>query len=137
MSNKEVKMEDFKLHKDLENSSVFIKELKLCQVRLNFDGDLDWLVLVPKKEGLKDWCDLELEDQYQLTREIDHVCRVMKAAVKPDKLNVASLGNMCPQLHIHVICRFNDDRAWPGAVFGVPPREEFNEERVEFWKDKI
>lgn len=130
-------MESFKLHKDLEKSSLFVKDLDLCQVRLNFDGDVDWFILVPRREGMKDWCDLSLEDQYQLTREIDHVSKVLNKELAPDKLNVASLGNMVAQLHIHVIARYKSDRAWPGAIFGTSPANEFDGGRVHFWKEKL
>lgn len=127
----------FKLDSKLEESSVFIKDLRLCQARLNFDGDVDWIVLVPKKEGMKDWSDLDLDDQYQLTREIDMVCKALKAEVAPDKINVASLGNIVPQLHVHVIARYRNDRAWPGAIFGTSPAKEFSGERAKFWDKKL
>ena len=127
----------FKMHEELEKGSVLIKDFQLCQARLHRDGDLDWIVLVPRIEGMKDWNDLSLEDQYQLTREIDHVCTVMKRELGPDKLNVASLGNMVPQLHIHVIARYKNDRAWPGAIFGSAPKKEFHEARAIYWKEKL
>lgn len=127
-------MSTFTLHPELERSSLYVADLELCQVRLNFDGDQDWLILIPKKEDKKDWCDLDIEDQYQLTREIDKTCKILREHVSPDKLNVASLGNMVPQLHIHIICRYEKDRAWPGALFNTSPHEEFDEGRAEFWK---
>lgn len=134
-------MENFKLAPEFEKSSLFVMDFELCQLRLNIDGEVDWLILIPRKEGMKDWSDLSLEDQYQLTREIDHVSKSLKAELNPDKINVASLGNMVPQLHIHVMARYKTDRAWPGAIFGVPENKEssakFDGARVSFWKEKL
>lgn len=127
----------FQLDPELQKSSLPVTELELCQVRLNYDGDVDWFVLIPKKEGMRDWCDLELEDQYQLSREIDRVCKLMRKELNPDKLNVASLGNMVAQLHVHVIARYKNDRAWPGAIFGTSPAKEFDGERIKYWKEKF
>lgn len=130
-------MDEFKLHPRLEDSSVFICDLALCQVRLNFDGDLDWLLLIPRRNGLEELIDLTEEDRNQLTKEVNMVSIIMKSELRPDKINVASLGNQVPQLHIHVIARYKNDRAWPGATFGHPPINEFDEQRAEFWKQKL
>lgn len=130
-------MAEFTLHPRLEDSSVFVCDLDLCQVRLNFDGDLDWLLLIPKRAGLEELIDLDEKDQAQLVKEVNFVSRVLKDEVRPDKINVASLGNQVPQLHIHVIARYKNDRAWPGATFGHPPINEFDEQRAEFWKQKL
>ena len=130
-------MGSFKLDERLEESSLLIKDLELCQLRLNYDGDLDWFILIPKKNDKKDWCDLSLDDQIQLTKELDLVCQALKRWVTPDKLNVASLGNQVPQLHVHVIARYKSDRAWPGAIFGYSPVKEFDRERVNYWQSKL
>lgn len=116
--------------------SEYITKLKLSEVRLIKDGDLDWFVLIPLKEGKKDWSDLEMEDQFELCREISLVSEKLEA-VSPDKINVASLGNMVPQLHIHVLARYKNDRAWPGAIWGTPSSKEFDSSRVEFWIRKF
>ena len=86
-------MAEFTLHPRLEDSSVFVCDLDLCQVRLNFDGDLDWLLLIPKRAGLEELIDLDDKDQAQLVKEVNFVSRVLKDEVRPDKINVASLGN--------------------------------------------
>jgi diadenosine tetraphosphate (Ap4A) HIT family hydrolase len=116
--------------------SEFITKLKLSEVRLIKDGDLDWFVLIPLKEGKKDWSDLDIEDQFELCREISLVSEKL-GDVNPDKINVASLGNMVPQLHIHVLARYKNDRAWPGAIWGTQASKEFDKSRAEFWIGKF
>lgn len=116
--------------------SEFISKLNLSELRLIKDGDVDWFVLIPLKEGKKDWSDLEMEDQFELCREISLVSEKL-AVVNPDKVNVASLGNVVPQLHVHVLARYKNDRAWPGAIWGTEAKEDFKEERVKFWVDEF
>ena len=72
-----------------------------------------------------------------MNEEINLVCKTMKNFVSVDKVNIGSLGNIVPQLHIHVIGRLKTDRAWPGAIWGTSANEEFNEELLHFWIDKF
>lgn len=116
--------------------SIELHTLELCQLRLMRDGDLDWFVLVPLRENIVDWCDLSLDDQKVLCTEIDFVCRLLKVT-SPDKLNVASLGNIVPQMHVHVIARFKSDRSWPRPVWGSSPTKPFDPTKVNFWKTQI
>lgn len=83
------------------------------------DSRYPWIILVPEQAGLKDLHDLSDADQITAMREIDLVSRALQGIHEPDKINVAALGNMVPQLHIHVIARFTDDAAWPAPVWGV------------------
>lgn len=123
------------IHSKLLEDSHFIIDLPLSQLRIIPDGDNPWFLLIPMRDGKKDWSDLDLDDQYQLTQEINQVCHLLKEHRDPDKLNVASLGNMVPQLHIHVIARYKDDRAWPGPIWGSKSQSEFQIEEIEIWKD--
>lgn len=125
------------IHSKLQEDSHFIIDLPLSQLRIIPDGDNPWFLLIPMREGKKDWSDLDLDDQYQLTQEINQVCNLLKEHKDPDKLNVASLGNMVPQLHIHVIARYKEDRAWPGPIWGTESTSEFTLEDIEFWKSKF
>lgn len=126
-----------KLHPQLEKDTVLIGDLKLCQVRLLPDGENPWIVLIPKKDNLIDWSDLKKEDQYLLTEEITFISNLLKENHAPDKINVASLGNMVPQLHIHVIARYKSDRAWPGAIWGTSSTKNFNEDQINEWKKRL
>ena len=124
-----------KIHPKLEEDSHFIFEFPLSQLRLIPDGENHWFLLIPMKDGMADWSDLSQNDQHQLTDEIDLVCKALKEKINPDKLNVASLGNMVPQLHIHIIARFNDDRAWPGPIWGTQSTKPFNDSDIIKWQD--
>lgn len=124
-----------KINPKLEEDSHFIFEFPLSQLRLVPDGENPWFILIPMKDGFIDWSDLSQNDQHQLTDEIDLVCKALKNNVNLDKLNVASLGNMVPQLHIHIIARFNYDRAWPGPIWGTKSIKPFNDSDIIKWQD--
>lgn len=95
----------------------------LCEVRLMDDARYPWLILVPRVAGACDLIDLDEPSRMQLRQETDAACLSLREAFAPDKLNVASLGNVVEQLHVHVIARFRDDDAWPAPVWGAHPRQ--------------
>lgn len=99
--------------------------LDLCDVRLMDDARFPWLVLVPRRPGAVDWIDLPRDDQHRLADEIDFACRALRTLHAPDKLNVATLGNVVPQMHVHVVARFRTDAAWPRPVWGTPGAEPY------------
>ncbi|QNN47235.1 HIT domain-containing protein [Thermomonas brevis] len=103
----------------LADDTAPVIDLKLCEVRLMDDANHPWLVLVPRVAGAVEILDLDDAQRAQLTREIDAAARALKALFKPHKLNVAALGNLVPQLHVHVIARYTDDIAWPRPVWGA------------------
>jgi len=106
------------LHPQLANDTAPVIELPLCEVRLMDDANHPWLVLVPRVADMVEIIDLEPARRAQLMVEIDAACRALKALFAPHKLNVAALGNLVPQLHVHVIARYRDDIAWPRPVWG-------------------
>jgi len=115
-------MADFHLHPQLEADSVAVTDLALSSVRLINDSNYPWLLLVPRLPDLVDLIDLTPGERVVLMGEIGLACDALKAHVACDKLNVASLGNQVPQLHVHVIARRKKDAAWPNPVWGaVPP----------------
>jgi diadenosine tetraphosphate (Ap4A) HIT family hydrolase len=103
----------------LADDTAPVIDLKLCEVRLMDDANHPWLVLVPKVPGATEIIDLGPDQRALLTQEIDAAARALKALFKPHKLNVAALGNLVPQLHVHVIARYTDDIAWPRPVWGA------------------
>ena len=111
-------MNAWQLHPQLASDTVPVIELALCEVRLMDDANHPWLVLVPRVPDMVEIIDLDPAQRTQLANDIDAACRALKALFKPDKLNVAALGNMVPQLHVHVIARYRDDIAWPRPVWG-------------------
>lgn len=108
----------------IEAASAFVADLPLCQVRLQDDARWPWLVLIPRGAGLREIEDLSGDDRRLLLDEVvaagAAVRRLGEAADQPvEKLNVAALGNVVPQLHVHVVGRRADDEAWPGPVWGA------------------
>ena len=102
-----------------------VGNLELSRVLLFDDARFPWLVLVPRQPGLRDLIDLAHDDQHQLLDEINRCAHVLHALDKPDKLNVAALGNVVAQLHVHVIARYANDAAWPRPVWNVGERVVF------------
>ena len=118
------------LHPQLADDCSMIGELPLSRLLLNHDASYPWLVLVPRRTGATEIIDLDRADQGQLMAEIDQVSRALKAATGCDKLNVAAIGNVVPQLHVHVVARRRGDAAWPKPVWGAaPPRPYADAER--------
>ena len=112
-------MNHWHLHPQLADDTAPVIELPLCEVRLMDDANHPWLVLVPRVAGITEIIDLDPAQRLQLSEEIDTTCRALRTLFKPDKLNVAALGNLVPQLHVHVIARYRDDIAWPRPVWGA------------------
>ena len=108
----------FRLHPQLAADSHPVAKLGLCDLRLMDDANYPWLVLVPRLPEARELIDLEAGPRRQLMDEIDQVARVLRRLFRPHKLNVAALGNLVPQLHVHVIARFREDPAWPAPVWG-------------------
>lgn len=112
-------MTDFTLDPRLEETSHFVCDLSLCMVRLVDDARFPWLMIVPRRGGLRDFHDVAEADKAAFHKEIDQVSAVLQAKSGAEKMNVGALGNMVPQLHVHIIARFEADEAWPGPVWGV------------------
>jgi len=115
--------EPFKLDAQLGRDTVPVGDLPLSHVLLVEDSNYRWLILVPRQPGITELIDLSAADRAVLMEEIATVSRVIKDVAGCDKLNVAALGNVVAQLHVHVIARRKADPAWPKPVWGVvPPR---------------
>ncbi len=130
-------MSGFELHTQLAADTAFVTDAPLCRVLLMNDANFPWLILVPRRAGLRDYHNLSPDDLAVANDEIVKASRVLTALYKPDKINVAALGNMVPQLHIHVIARFTDDVAWPKPVWGVAPAEPYMPEALEARLDEL
>ena len=95
-----------------------VAALGLCELRLMDDANYPWLVLVPRVAGARELIDLDASQRRRLTDEIDLAARLLRDGFRPYTLNVAALGNLVPQLHVHVVARFEGDPAWPAPVWG-------------------
>ena len=109
----------FKVDKKFLKSSHHIIELKLCSIRLHDNSKFPWVILIPKKNKITDISDLNSKDQILLMKEIVYVSKIMKKLFKTSKLNIEKIGNMVPQLHIHIIARSKKDSTWPLSVWVV------------------
>lgn len=118
----------FELHERLKADTFEVCNLHLCKVLLMDDQTYPWVILVPKKINTVELTDLSSENQHILMSEIVHVSEVLKDITEADKMNVATLGNVVPQLHIHVIARFKSDAAWPAPIWGKTPTISYDEE---------
>jgi diadenosine tetraphosphate (Ap4A) HIT family hydrolase len=109
------------LHPQLQRDTINIGDLPLARVLIINDANYPWLLLVPRRTAVVEIIDLDERDQAQLMTEIARVGRALKAVTQCDKLNIAALGNIVPQLHVHVIARRQGDPAWPRPVWGHAP----------------
>jgi diadenosine tetraphosphate (Ap4A) HIT family hydrolase len=119
------------LHPQLEHDTINLGDLPLSRVLIINDANYPWLLLVPRRDETVEIIDLEEVEQAQLMTEITRISRAVQDITKCDKLNVAALGNMVPQLHIHVIARRRTDPAWPKPVWGVVPPTSHDPEELE------
>ena len=119
------------LHPQLDRDTASIGDLPLSRVYIINDANYPWLLLVPRREGAVEIIDLDEVEQAQLMTETSRVARALKEITKCDKLNIAALGNVVPQLHVHVIARRTSDAAWPRPVWGVVPPLAHDAEEVQ------
>lgn len=117
----------FELHERLAADTVTITDWPLCRILLMNDATYPWLILVPRRHGVTEMHELDPSDRATLMEEITEASRRLHHHANADKMNVAALGNVVPQLHVHVIARFVGDAAWPKPVWGVMPAQPFGE----------
>ena len=120
----------FQLHERLQADTVLVAEFNLSLVLLNKDANYPWIILVPKRHNIQEIYQLAIEDRQQLLHESCTVAETMTALFNPDKLNIATIGNMVPQLHMHHVARFNNDGAWPGPIWGVQSAASYNKDKL-------
>lgn len=127
----------FELHPKLAADTVTIGQFRLSMVLLHRDATYPWVVLVPKRENMREIFHLSGEDQLQLTRESSHLSDVMTSVFAPTKMNIAAIGNLIPQLHIHHVARYSDDAAWPRSIWGVTEPKAYEEDVLEKMLSKL
>jgi len=110
----------------LAKDTIHLLELPLCRSLLMNDRRYPWLILVPRYNGLSEIHDLTDKDQSILISEVTAATRALENLFQPKKINVAALGNMVSQLHVHVIARFEKDEAWPSPVWGIGKSESYS-----------
>ena len=123
-----------KINKNFIKSSHYISDLKLCSIRLIDNQQFPWIILIPKRKGITDITELNSKDQILLMKEIVHASKLMKKVFKTKKLNVEKIGNIVPQLHLHIIARTKNDSSWPLSVWVVKSKSYKKNERLKILK---
>src|SRR3954451_14617069 len=124
-------MADWTLHPKLLNDTVLLGDLPLSRVLVMNDANYPWLILVPRKADITEIIDLTETEQMRLMSEVTGVARALREVTACHKLNIAALGNMVPQLHVHIIARFRHDAAWPKPVWDVVPARAYEREALD------
>ncbi|SDK09735.1 HIT domain-containing protein [Billgrantia gudaonensis] len=127
----------FETDPQLVADSYPVTELPLCQLRLMDDARFPWLVLIPRRPGICELFELDATDQRQLWHEVITVGQAFLGLCEGDKLNVASLGNVVAQLHVHVVVRRHGDAAWPKPVWGVGSAEPYDLDGLAAMRDHL
>ncbi len=130
-------MADFELHPDLKRDGILIGEFPLSLVLLINDSAYPWFVLIPQRSGIKDAIDLDAADYDQLSVESRLFSVALKQIFSAEKLNIAALGNMTPQLHVHHIVRSSSDAAWPNPIWGFQPLTAYTSEQIDSIRESL
>ena len=127
----------FSLDSRLRDDSFIIGRFPLSLLLLSRDANYPWCILVPERENTYELYHLADEDQVQLVRESSRLTEVMNSIFDADKMNIATLGNVVPQLHLHHVARYQSDPAWPGPVWGKVEPKSYEPEALKALVEKI
>lgn len=127
----------FQLHPQLQQDSIAIGSFKLSELRMINDKQYPWFILVPKKEHITEIYQLSETEQQLLQLESSLLAKTLADMFNADKMNIAAIGNMVPQLHIHHIVRYKDDIAWPAPVWGKFDSIPYEDQEIEQIKNKL
>jgi len=121
----------FTLHPTLKKDCIELGQLELCRVLLMNDSRFPWLILVPEREDTTEIHQLSADDQQLLIRESSYIAEKLALLFQADKMNIAALGNMVPQLHIHHVVRYKTDKAWPAPIWGLFDAKAYTDKELE------
>lgn len=127
----------FALDSRLQQDTLTIGDFPLCRLLLSNDANYPWFILVPRRDDISELFQLDVADQQQLWQETTALAELLKDLFDADKLNVATLGNVVAQLHMHVIVRKRDDAAWPAPVWGKHPAKPYSAEQVAAIRERL
>ncbi|WP_426206264.1 HIT family protein [Pseudomonas sp. TWP3-1] len=127
----------FALDSRLQQDTLTIGDFPLCRLLLSNDSNYPWFILVPRREDISELFQLDVADQQQLWQETTALAEVLKDLFDADKMNVATLGNVVSQMHMHVIVRKRDDAAWPAPVWGKSPAKPYSAEQVAVIREQL
>jgi diadenosine tetraphosphate (Ap4A) HIT family hydrolase len=121
------------LHPQLEKDTRPVGENSHFWIRYMNDRRFGWIIIVPKQEGVREWFELEAEQQVELLELVNRSAQHLQRLTGAEKINIGALGNMVPQLHIHIIARSSGDPCWPGPVWGNGAPELFADHEQPDW----
>ncbi|MEO1889658.1 MAG: HIT domain-containing protein [Cycloclasticus sp.] len=121
----------FELHSRLAEDTYYLGDFPLCALLLSKDANYPWYILVPRQEGITEAFQLCAIDQQQLQVESLQLSKILNGGFHADKMNIAALGNMVPQLHLHHIVRYKNDIAWPNPVWGFADAIPYVEQQLQ------
>ncbi|WP_341502367.1 HIT domain-containing protein [Gallaecimonas sp. GXIMD4217] len=121
----------FKLHAQLAADCILVGDLPLCRLLMMNDANYPWFILVPRRDGIREIYQLSEPDQQQFLKESSALSKALMVAFDGQKLNVAALGNMVPQLHVHHVVRHSHDPAWPKPIWGMVPAQPLAEAEIQ------
>ena len=119
----------FKLNDRIDNDTFEICDLSLCKVLLMNDQNYPWIILIPMRADICEIHHLDRDDQMKVMDDIDQASKIMEKLFAPKSMNVAALGNVVSQLHIHIVARFEDDATWPGPIWGQKPAIAYTDDQ--------
>ena len=125
------------LHKKLRQDCLLVGRFSLCHLLLMKDANYPWCILVPDRENISEIHQLKKSDQLQLIRESSILSAALEKGFNADKINIAALGNIVPQLHIHHVVRYRNDKAWPGPVWGAFRKKAYSEKALQSVVNKL
>ncbi|MDX1803058.1 MAG: HIT family protein [Alcanivorax sp.] len=125
------------LHPRLAQDTRPLAETEMCWIRYMNDQRFAWLVVVPKREGLREWHHLPAAEQQALLTLVNAMAGQLEQVTGADKINLGALGNLVPQLHVHIIARFQDDPCWPGPVWGQGSPEPWPDGEAPQWLARL
>ncbi len=117
----------FSLHPALKKDCIELGRLELCRALLMNDNQFPWLILVPERVNISEIYQLSPTDQQQLMYESSYIAKKLAELYQADKINIAALGNIVPQLHIHHVVRYKTDKAWPAPIWGKFDAQPYTE----------
>ncbi|MBD9414413.1 HIT domain-containing protein [Pseudomonas sp. PDM16] len=127
----------FNLDPRLQQDTFVLGDFPLCRLLLMNDANYPWFILVPRREAVSELFQLDVADQQQLWLETTQLAEVLKDAFIADKMNVATLGNVVSQLHMHVVVRRREDPAWPAPVWGKHPARPYAGDEITALRDRL
>jgi diadenosine tetraphosphate (Ap4A) HIT family hydrolase len=121
---------NFQLHPRLQQDCIVIGRFELCQLLMMNDSQYPWFILVPQKSDVTEIYQLTKLDRRLLIEESSFLTENLASIFQADKMNIAAIGNLVPQLHIHHVVRYQDDKAWPLPVWGKFSAVQYTEQQI-------